>query len=391
MNESLDLRTNGSAAADTRSQLPSLGERVRSLRLPSSVTADRPRGSSRRVWMLGALLACAALASGLYANRRSAAPPSAPPRPAISTVDAAPLRVGDVVLESKGYLIAAHQIQVSPKVGGLVVHLDFEEGRRVEKGQILCRLETVDYQAERDRARGKLDAARERFLELNNGFRPEEIKQAKAELDEAEATRKQLYLDWERNKQLNGQALAERERESAEGAFRAADRRLEHKRLAYRLMVEGPRREKVQAARAEVVAAEADLTKAQWRLDNCTIRAPLSGTILTKKAEEGNVINPSAYSNGLSASLCDLADLSDLEVELKIAERDVAKVVRGQPCRIRCEAFPERVYEGVVARLMPIADRSQAALPIRVKVKVPPSEEGVYLRPEMGAIVSFLK
>lgn len=397
MNDQVEKSINGQTVAgpkDTRSELPSLSERVRSLRLPSTVTADRPSASARLPWVLCAVLAGTTLVAVSYAHYRPAAEsPRLPPATATvaPTVEPTVADQSAVVLESKGYVIAAHQIQVSPKVGGLVVKLDFEEGQRVEKGRILCQLETIDYQAERDRARGNLDAAWERFLELYRGYRPEEIRQAKAELDEAEATRKQLFLDFERNKQLNGQALAQREREQAESAFRAADRRLENKRLAYRLMLEGPRHEKVQAAWNEVVMSEADLTKAQWRLDNCTVRAPVSGTILTKKAEEGNIVNPSAFSNGLSASLCDMADLSDLEVELKIQERDVAKVAKGQKCRIRCEAYPDRVYHGVVSRLMPIADRSQAALPVRVKVTVPSEEEGVYLKPEMGAVVSFLR
>src|SRR5437762_3424636 len=98
---------------------------------------------------------------------------------------------------------------------------------------------------------------------------------------------------------------------------------------------------------------EADLAKADWRLDNCTVRAPVSGTILTKWAEEGNIVDQLALN--LKGSICDMADLSDLEVELKVQERDVAKVFQGQPCRVRSKAFPDRVYNGVVSRLMPIA------------------------------------
>ena len=92
-----------------------------------------------------------------------------------------------------------------------------------------------------------------------------------------------------------------------------------------------------------------------------------------------------------SYSLCEMADLSDLEVELKIQERDVSKIFKGQKCKIRAEAWPDRVYEGYVSRLMPIADRGQGAVPVRVKISVPPEEEGVYLKPEMGAVVTFLK
>ena len=57
---------------------------------------------------------------------------------------------------------------------------------------------------------------------------------------------------------------------------------------------------------------------------------------------------------------------------------------------MRAEAYPDRIYEGVVSRLMPIADRAKGAVPVRVKVTIPAEEEGVYLKPEMGAIVSFL-
>ena len=61
----------------------------------------------------------------------------------------------------------------------------------------------------------------------------------------------------------------------------------------------------------------------------------------------------------------------------------------GQRCRIHAEAYPERHYEGYVSRLMPTADRAKSAIPVRVKVSIPREEEGVYLKPDMGAIVTF--
>jgi len=57
---------------------------------------------------------------------------------------------------------------------------------------------------------------------------------------------------------------------------------------------------------------------------------------------------------------------------------------------VRAEAYSDRIYEGHVDRLMPIADRAKGAIPVRVKIRIPPEEEGVYLKPEMGAIVTFL-
>jgi multidrug resistance efflux pump len=295
---------------------------------------------------------------------------------------------GDMALESKGYIIAVHQIQVSPKVSGMVTKLYIEEGKRVKQGDILAQLETVDYLAERDRAKAVRDSLKHHLLELERGNRPEEIASAKADLEESEAQLEQLTLDWKRTINLKtGNALAARDYEQAYSAYKSMDRHVRRLREAYKLMVEGPRVERIDGARADLRQAEADLAKAQWRLDNCTIRAPVSGTILTKKAEEGSIVNPVAFN--ISASLCDLADLSDLEVDLNIQERDVNKLFQGQRCRVRPEAYPDRVYDGFVSRLMPIADRAKGALPVRVKVVVPANEEGVYLKPEMGAVVTF--
>ena len=152
-------------------------------------------------------------------------------------------------------------------------------------------------------------------------------------------------------------------------------------------MVDGPRRERKRGAEAQVRQIEAELRRAKWRLDNCIITSPISGIILKKNAELGNLVNPIAF-NG-SFSLCDVADLSKLEVELTIQERDISKVFKGQACKVRAEAFPKRSYDGVVSRLMPIADRAKGAIPVRVRLSVPAGEEGTFLKPEMGAIVTF--
>jgi multidrug resistance efflux pump len=152
-------------------------------------------------------------------------------------------------------------------------------------------------------------------------------------------------------------------------------------------MKAGPRDERIRGARAEVGQAQSEVVRARWQLNNCQIRAPIAGTILRKNAEQGNLVNPIAF-NG-SFSICDIADLSDLEVELNIQERDISRVYMGQSCTVRTDAFPDRVYQGKVSRLMPIADRAKGAIPVRVRVDVPKDEEGQYLKPEMSALVTF--
>jgi HlyD family secretion protein len=317
-----------------------------------------------------------------------ASPAGGTPRTAAKrrAADAPP---GEIALESKGYIVPAHQILVSPKVSGMIMQLDLEEGRRVKKGDILAVLETTDYQADYDRTKAAVKLAREKLRELENGNRPEEIQQAEAELGESQAQLAQLEAEWKRSVDLlKKTSISQQEYELAESQYRAMFQRVERLKAALALLKIGEREERIEMAKADVASSEADLMKAEWRLGNCTIRAPISGTILRKNAEEGNIVNPIAF-NG-SFSLCEMADLSDLEVELDIQERDISLLSAGQKCRVRAEAWPDRVYDGVVDRLLPIANRSKGAVPVRVKVTIPADEEGVYLKPEMGAIVTFL-
>jgi HlyD family secretion protein len=387
----------------------SLRERVQSLRLPERVDSGRGGRGGWLPWALCLLLAASttSLAARVYtappgepaktaaANTQQAAPKT-DTTPVVATNNQSPATSnkpapGAVVLESKGYIIPAHQIQVSPiEVGGRVLELFVEEGKRFKKGDVLAVLEKTSYEAQVADAVAGLAAAEQRHLELQRGFRKEEIEQARAELNEALTQHRQAELEYKRNRELRGPALAAREFETAEAQYQGMVKRVERLRLAVALMDMGPREERIAAARAEVEQYKAKLTQARWRLDNCTMRAPIDGTILTKKAELGNLVNPLAF-GATSSSICDMADLSDLEVELDITERDVAKVRKGMPCRVRAEAYPDRGYDGVVDRLMPIANRAKGAVPVRVKIKVPKDEEGVYLKPEMGAVVAFLQ
>ncbi len=376
---------------------PELRDRVESLRLPPEVSGGR--GASRAVWFLCLLFAAstavltylvavrlpqtAAVAEGPEASAAAdpAQAPGTPPGAPVSQPNP-----GAVVLEAKGYIVPARQILVSPEVSARIVELHVVEGKRVAKGEVLARLDPKDFQDDVDRAEAALEAARQRLAELE-ATRPEELGAAQAELAEAEAQLVQLQAEWRRAEELRRQnVLSAQDWELAESRYRAMEQRVRRLRHTLKLL-EASRDKRIAAARADVQQAAAEFSKAQWRLSKCTITAPISGTILKKNAEEGNLINPIAF-NG-SYSLCEMANLADLEVELSIPEREIAKVSLHQKCQVRAEAYPDRVYQGYVSRLMPIADRGKGAVPVRVKVLVPPEEEGIYLKPEMGAVVAF--
>jgi multidrug resistance efflux pump len=374
-----------------------LNRRVSSLRLPQEAKSGKT-GLAWLGWLLCFLFAGTSgwLAYVVYSQRGvnpSVSDPDAVSPPSVSSSAPAASTTaesGEIALEATGYVIPAHQILVSPQVSGRLLSVHIEEGMRVAKDQVLAEIEKTDYLADCDRDRASLELAKQRLLELERGNRPEEIAQAEFELKEAEAQLPQMKAEWERNEQLRGTtSVTQLEYEKSLSAYEALRKRIERLSFALKLMRAGPREERIAAARAEVRQQEAEVSKSSWRLDNCTVRAPISGTILRKNAEEGNIVNPVAF-NG-SYSLCEMANLAQLEVELNIEERDISRVFKGQKCRVRAEAFKDRMYAGSVSRLMPIADRAKGAVPVRVVLDVPADEEGVYLKPEMRATVSFLR
>ncbi|WP_254507789.1 HlyD family secretion protein [Anatilimnocola floriformis] len=400
----------GSTAVDETNLDSGLEARVRSLRLSSI-----PQGSDwfRSLVLLVVGVGFLGLLYYLVRESLDSSKAAAAAKAALASEDAAPPpedgknggdqgqvatnkpivasgRASNTAHEAQGYIIPAHQILVSPQVNGRIVELHIEEGRRVEKGAILAKLEDTEYQAEVDRASAAVKACESKSAELDTGNRTEEKKAARAELGESQAQLSQLRTQWERNLELRRtNAVTQQELEEVEAKYRAMEQRVLRLKYVSELMDIGFRQEHKDNAKAMLEQSKAELVKANWRLSNCVIRAPISGTILKKNAEEGNIVNPIAF-NG-SFSLCDMADLSDLEVDLNVQERDISTIFKGQKCKVRAIAYPERIYDGYVSRLMPIADRGKGAVPVRVKLSIPAEEEGVYLKPEMGVTVTFLK
>ena len=373
----------------------SLKDRVQSLRLPPA--GESSAAGSKLPWLLVLVMTCVSaylllMGSPLATSSTPAAKSSAETADAAVTPTKSPKpEAGPVkgpVVESKGYIIPEQQILVSPQVSGRVIELNFEAGQRIEKGYVLAVLDNTEYLAEYERVSGQLEAARENLAELREGSRPDEIKQVQADLAESQTNLEQAERDYRRAKDLLSNGFGNKQDfETAQSQYQMLRKRVDKLAATTQLMVDGPRPERKRAAEAQVRQAEAEVRRAKWRLDNCIIVAPISGTVLKKNAELGNLVNPIAF-NG-SFSLCDMADLSRLEVELSIQEREISKVKKGQRCRVQPEAYMERSYDGVVSRLMPIADRAKGAVPVRVRLTVPADEEGQYLRPEMGALVKF--
>src|SRR4030095_13346815 len=126
---------------------------------------------------------------------------------------------------------------------------------------------------------------------------------------------------------------------------------------------------------------------AETQLAATEIKAPISGTVLERIVERGEMVSPSSFGeSGARTSVVALADLSDLQIELDISQADFARLKMGQRAEIIPEAFPNLKYSGYIAEIAPEANRAKATVQIKVKVENPDEQ----LRPEMNARVNFL-
>jgi HlyD family secretion protein len=376
---------------------PTLTDRVKELRLAGKLDLPKHAGGTAWLpWLLCAFLAVGWAGFGIKWYRGAPAKSNDPPpdaaaaSPGTGTTSKAGTPDDTVALEVKGYLIPTQSISISPiDVAGRVVKLNIEEGMSFRKGDVLAEIDPTPYEALLAETKAQMAAANARWAELKAGSRPEEVDQALAELDDAKALLAQAKREWQRFEAQKTLAITTREYEQAEATYQSTLKRVQAKQKAYDLAKLGPRQERIDAAEAELGAAAARLRQSQWKLDNCVIKSPVTGVILTKKAEIGSLLNPVV--GGVSTNLCDIADLRKLEVDLEVNERDIGRVRIDQACRVRPDSYPDRAYEGYVERVMPTANRAKSIVPVRIKV-VPRDDEtqGQYLKPEMGVTVTFL-
>lgn len=362
-------------------------EELQGLRIDRSASADggEPPTWARRYIIVGiavvVLLSLSALAYRLFSADA--------PEVEVARATAESGDVGGVVLSASGYIVAHHKINVNSKVTGRLAWIGVEKGDKVKEGQVLVRLEDQEFRAQYQQAHGAAENARAYLQELQNGSRPEEIQQAQHNLDEARATLANDKLTLDRTRDLAAQGvLSKQALDDATGRFEADQQRVNSLEKAFQLSKLGPRAEEIARAKGAMTQAEGQEAYAKSLLDATVIRAPVTGTILERTAEKGELITAqfaSAAEGGPRGSVVALADLGDLQVELDIAQDDFAKLGHDQKGIVTVDAFPDRKYDGVIAEISPEANRQKATVQVKVQILNPDE----YLRPEMNSTVKF--
>jgi multidrug resistance efflux pump len=292
-------------------------------------------------------------------------------------------------LEFTGRLTPVQRVSVSSSVSGQVVDLPVKEGQQVKKGDILARLDATRQAADWRLAEARLAAVQARLAELKTPARAEEKALTRAELAEAEATLKLAEAEILRLRRLRMMNAASAEDvQKAEASLGVARARVEKQRAAANTLIAGASPERIKTTQAEVAVAQAERDRARLLFEATVIRAPIDGTVLKLSVGVGSVTNPDAFGLVRTASLCELGDLSALEVEVEVHERNLVRFFKGQRCEMRPDASPGTLYRGSVDRLSPTVDRDRNTCTVWVKLELPKKEHTLPV--DASATVRFL-
>lgn len=257
-----------------------------------------------------------------------------------------------------GRVAAISRAQVGSTITGVVVERRVREGDKVNPGDILAVLRADDLEAAVNEAEAAL-------AELQQSTRP----QADAALREAEAALVQAQREARRRRELyNDRAIAREELERATQAEATALAAAERARLAAQALAAGQPNEEV--ARARVASARAEL-------DKTIIRSQVSGTVLTRNAEPGDLVQPSRV-------LFEIARDDDVEVLVPLDERNLEVLEVGQAAVCIADAYPSRPFKATVRLIAPSVDPQRGTVDVRLLVEDPPE----FLREDMTVSVN---
>jgi RND family efflux transporter MFP subunit len=361
-----------------------------------SLKIDRSRKTSsngKATWVLPVclfLLIAGAIALAMLAPERIGLSGwgAAPHEVQVAVAGRSTTAENGIALAASGYVIPRRRVEVSSKVSGRVEELMVDRGDTVKAGQILARLDSQEIEAQLRQARAAQMAAKARLDEALAGSRPQEIERVRATLEQAEANQQTAKINLDRALKLYDKGvLAKQVLDDSQNAFDVSVAQTKVAAKNLELAQIGTRTEQIELSRAQLAESEASIAWWQTQLDNTVIRAPVSGTVLDRLIEKGEMVTTGYVSGrGAKSALVSIADLKELEVELDINESDIAQVRVGQECQVSPEPYPDKQYKARVREIAPEANRQKATIQVKVAIEDP----NEFLRPETNAKVNFL-
>jgi len=285
--------------------------------------------------------------------------------------------------------IEATSAQLGFQAAGRIDSIRVREGDRVPAGTVLAALDRSERIARRAQAAAQVDAARAALEELERGARSQEVQQARAARDAARARLEDAKRDLERTRQLfEGGAVSRETLDKAATGGEVAEKQFAQAEEQLQLVEAGPRRERIEAARAQLALAEAGLRENDAALANMVLRAPFDGVVTIRHREPGEIVAP-------GTPVVTLLDRSDRWVRIYVPENRIGAVRLGAPARISSDTYRDRTYGGAVVfvaseaeftpkNVQTTEERVKLVYAVKVRIDDDPHDE---LKPGMAADV----
>jgi RND family efflux transporter MFP subunit len=257
---------------------------------------------------------------------------------------------GTTLLNASGYVTPRRRATVAAKITARVLDVLVDEGMRVSEGQVLARLDDSDAQRRLQAARTARDATAAAVANL-------EVNLANAE------------RELKRQRELEQSGFASRQAldqaQTTVDSFKA----------------------QIAAAREQIKAADAEIGVARQDVENCTVKAPFAGIVVSKDAQVGEMVSPISAGGGFTRTgIATIVDMESIEIEVDVNESYIARVTPGQKVDAVLDAYPDWHIPATVRTVIPTADRQKATVKVRISFnKLDPK-----ILPDMGVKVAFL-
>src|SRR5690349_2965113 len=313
----------------------------------------RIRDEHRKGSGMGKRLMYAAIPVLIFAGIVAAAYAFRSQKPVVEVAAAAKAEAGgrQTLLNASGYVTPRRRATIAAKVTGRVTGIFFDEGTRVAEGQLLATLDDSDAKRALDSAKADRNSAQAAIADLEV-----QLKNAQIELRRADQLQK----------------AGVQTQQALDSATMTAD----------------SLRAKIELAKEQVAGADSRIGVAQQAVDNCTIRAPFAGVVVSKDEQVGEMVSPISAGGGFTRTgIATIVDMHSNEFEVDVNESYIARVEPGQDVKAVLDAYPDREIPSKVRTVIPSADRQKAT--VKVRISIPNLEKYNFILPDMGVKVSF--
>jgi HlyD family secretion protein len=269
------------------------------------------------------------------------------------------------------------KVEVKSKASGIVEKLYADINNRVHKGQQLAQLDQQEIVAQVDAQRAQLAAA-----EANVGTYEANIEQDRVNAAAPDLPMYKATLD--RNLQMEKEGVVSRQAlDNANRDYLAAL----NKRDSSKAQI-GVDTAKLKQAHAQVLQSQASLKQLEEQLSYTTIIAPMDGVILSRDVEIGDAVSSILVLGSTATLVMTEGDTTQVYVQGKVDEADIAHVYMSQPARIKVESFRDRIFNGKVTKIAPLGVEKDNVTTFEVRVSI--DNPGGELKANMTANAEIL-